>query len=469
MLKRPGVAMSRHTIVRKYVSSYRSKLWIVLIAINLLIMFVHLFFVFTNKDDQYKKQQRKQPPSQPKITLQNSLEGEEVGLEEKFGFLRTAQKELQEGTDTLKHGSRNLPGHVTQAFVHRGDDWDNLVSSWPVCLSTQASVDLLFWVGEHVKTWSGPVSVAVYVPDSDLYVAMKMIEMMLSCNAGVRKQVSFHLIYPARFPPKGVNIQDSRRLEFGCDQLEMYNEYLLSEMNGTLQSRVAMQHLLYPQNLLRNVARDSCKTDYVFTPDVDMILVPGIDHHIKSFLNRADTKQCTRCAFVIPTYEISTEALQNPVDKAELLWFLKNKMARRFHIKTFKPNQANSHLKLWERSGKEPKGKKDKQNQVPGDSLMMEANGTLKVLYDITTWQNFWEPVYMAPADVPRFDERFVGYGCTRSSQVYEMHVSGFRWRMLNDAFLCHRGFQDKRARHLWSQINRNFKLYQVLLGGKSK
>ncbi|XP_066966896.1 beta-1,4-glucuronyltransferase 1-like isoform X2 [Macrobrachium rosenbergii] len=442
-----------------------STVWVLLFVINLLVMFVNLGFVFNNKQDQQQKlqgrpRQQLAPPHQPHSPNESP---HKLMVQENFAVLRGARGDSPQKMETLKNDSRTMPAHETHTFALRGDDWEDLISSWPVCLSTQASADLLFWIGEHIKTWSGPMSVAVYVPDSDFYVAVKMIEVLLSCSEDIRRRVSFHVTYPAEFPPKAMPLHNHKLLGYSCDQLEMYNEYLLSEMNGTLQSRLPMDQFLYPQNLLRNIARDSCKTDYVFTPDVDMVLVAGgIDVHLKSFLDRPDTRRCRKCAFVIPAYEISTEAPHNPVDKAELLLFLKNKLARRFHAKVFKPNQANSQLKLWERpSGKELKGKKDRKLEAPSDSLMREANGTLRVLYDVTTWQNFWEPVYVARATVPSFDERFVGYGCTRSSQIYEMHVAGFRWRMLNYAFLCHRGFQDKRARDLWGQINRNFKLYQ--------
>ncbi|XP_064118810.1 beta-1,4-glucuronyltransferase 1-like isoform X2 [Macrobrachium nipponense] len=454
--------------------------WVLLVLINLLVMFVNLGYVFTNKQEQQQQQHNQNLQGHPRLLGHHRQQQpyyapnespNKLMVQENFALLRGALRDSPQNMETLKNDSRTMPAHETHTFALRGDDWEDLISSWPVCLSTQASADLLFWVGEHIKTWSGPMSVAVYVPDSDFYVAMKMIEVLLSCSEDVRRRVSFHVTYPAEFPPKAMPLDNPKLLAHGCDQLEMYNEYLLSEMNGTLQSRQPAGQFLYPQNLLRNIARDNCKTDYVFTPDVDMVLVAGgIDVHLKSFLDRPDARRCRKCAFIIPAYEISTEAPHNPVDKSELLLFLKkNKLARRFHVKIFKPNQANSQLKLWERptAGKELKGKKDRkqqqqqQQEALQDSLMREANGTLRVLYDVTTWQNFWEPVYVARAPVPPFDERFVGYGCTRSSQIYEMHVAGFSWRVLNDAFLCHRGFQDRRARELWGQINRNFNLYQ--------
>ena len=66
-----------------------------------------------------------------------------------------------------------------------------------------------------------------------------------------------------------------------------------------------------------------------------------------------------------------------------------------------------------------------------------------------------YEPIYIAHADTPQFDERFIGFGMTRNSQVrrdegfgntswqvYEMYVAGYDFHILNNAFTSHWGFQ---------------------------
>lgn len=365
------------------------------------------------------------------------------------------ESDPQANVKKSSEGASEPSPYDTHTFVMKGVEWQNITEAWPVCLSTQTSVDLLFWVGEQVKAWTGPLSVTVFVPDSDFTIAVNMIRVLQYCHINIKKHVSFHVTYPSEFPPRYVPIERTRSLDYTCEQLEAYNEGLVAELNGTLLMK-GIGVDLYPQNLLRNVARDSCQSAYVFTPDVDMVPVVGMADQMRSFLNRKDVRECKSCAFVVPTYEIHTDALRNPANKRELLQYLKKKWARRFHIKTFNPNQANSQLGIWETLGitRKMKGKAK-------DSLMKTVNGTLKVLYDVTSWKNLWEPVYVAEATVPPFDERFIGYGCTRSSQVYEMHLAGYRWKMLNEAFLCHRGFQGKRPKSMWPQMNRNFILYQ--------
>lgn len=76
-----------------------------------------------------------------------------------------------------------------------------------------------------------------------------------------------------------------------------------------------------------------------------------------------------------------------------------------------------------------------------------------------------YEPLYVARADTPPFDERFIGFGMTRNTQVvnselcyglysavqvYEMYVAGYSFQVLNNAFTSHRGFQTLKTRPAW-------------------
>merc|ERR1712059_178543 len=48
------------------------------------------------------------------------------------------------------------------------------------------------------------------------------------------------------------------------------------------------------------------------------------------------------------------------------------------------------------------------------------------------------------------FDERFIGFGMTRNTQVYEMYVAGYSFHVLNNAFTSHHGFQSAKSRPAW-------------------
>ena len=63
----------------------------------------------------------------------------------------------------------------------------------------------------------------------------------------------------------------------------------------------------------------------------------------------------------------------------------------------FELNQKPSNLSVWEK--------------IPeGDSL--------SIAYMVDQYRFMYEPIYVARSDSPPFDERFVGYGMTRNTQV---------------------------------------------------
>jgi len=63
----------------------------------------------------------------------------------------------------------------------------------------------------------------------------------------------------------------------------------------------------------------------------------------------------------------------------------------------FSLNQKPSNLSLWEKLPQEE---------------------SLSVAYKISRYRLMYEPVYVSRPDVPQYDERFIGYGMTRNTQV---------------------------------------------------
>ena len=68
-------------------------------------------------------------------------------------------------------------------------------------------------------------------------------------------------------------------------------------------------------------------------------------------------------------------------------------------------NQRNSNLEKWE-----------------NDSDF----STLEVMYDIPKYKQYWEPPLILHKLAPSFDERFIGYGFTRSSHVRSSQFFAF-------------------------------------------
>ena len=280
-------------------------------------------------------------------------------------------------------------------FSEVGSDWPQLSRSRLVCLGAQTSLDRLYELIELVTAWSGPMSISVFVPDIELALGLKYIQYLRSCYPAIRRQVSFHLTYPADHPGLQDLSSDQQLDRLDCGQPKQVLDLLLEQRDEEMLGwRTSYP---YPQNLLRNLAKKGCQTNYTYIPDIDMVPSPEMDLQLETFLERND---CTQCAFVIPTYEISLNSSHLPRTKTELVQFVKEKEARQFHIEIWPANQQPSDLPRWEK--------------IP-------ETDEVGVAYEVSKYKLTYEPIYVSRGDTPAFDERFIGFGFTRNSQVMNM------------------------------------------------
>lgn len=56
-------------------------------------------------------------------------------------------------------------------------------------------------------------------------------------------------------------------------------------------------------------------------------------------------------------------------------------------------------------------------------------SGKVYVSHDVTNFEFLYEPFYVAKDIVPAHDERFMGYGYTRNTQVWISHTGIIFWR----------------------------------------
>ena len=104
-------------------------------------------------------------------------------------------------------------------------------------------------------------------------------------------------------------------------------------------------------------------------------------------------------------HEISINSTHLPSNKTELLQFVKDKQARQFHQALYSINQKSSNLKKWEK--------------IP-------ETEEIDVAYKVEKYIFKYEPLYIAKGDTPAFDERFIGFGMTRNTQVgMNMRMTG--------------------------------------------
>jgi len=201
---------------------------------------------------------------------------------------------------------------------------------------------------------------------------------------------------------------------------------------------------VYPQNHMRNVARKGCPSTYVLLLDVDIVPTQDMAKSLATFLRLPSVERCHRCAYVLPTYELDVSAIF-PRNKKQLAALEDAGRAQPFHHKAFRYNQFASNLTRWR-----------------------ETTETEQVIvsHNVTNYEFFYEPFYIARDDVAPHDERFLGYGFTRNTQVYEMALAGWSFQVLSPIFSIHWGLQMKQRRQPnWrkTQMDANRRLFDVI------
>ncbi|NWV72641.1 B4GA1 glucuronyltransferase, partial [Dasyornis broadbenti] len=134
-----------------------------------------------------------------------------------------------------------------------------------------------------------------------------------------------------------------------------------------------------------------------------------------------------RVVFVLPAFEVRL-GLRPPGTKAELLRLWDAGDARPFYGTLCPRCQAPTAFGRWRALPPPPR---------------------LRVAYE-APWRDPWEPFFVAPArGVPPFDERFLQVTLlSPSPQACELHVAGFRFAVLDGAFVAHRGFKEPGGFH---------------------
>ena len=290
-----------------------------------------------------------------------------------------------------------------KSFIVTGDDWNALSKERRLCLGAQTSIDKSFWVLDTLENWSGPFSIAIFTPDYEYHVSMKYIEYLRHCFPKVRKQFSFHICYPHDHIIKENEHLNRIAIEdFSCNHPK---DVLLNFLEQGKKDVGPIERAKYPQNLMRNLAKNGCQTEYTFVPDIDMIPTPGMDLELEKFLSSAKVERCTKCVFIVPNYEIHSNVTEMPKTKDELVKLNRTGLARPFHEKVYNNNQLASNLSRW---------------------IAIPTAEKMGVAYNVTKYVFLYEPIYVARATTPQFDERFIGFGMTRNTQarlLYEISI----------------------------------------------
>lgn len=304
--------------------------------------------------------------------------------------------------------------------VLSGDKFIELSEKYTVTIATQSSLEKLHSLAEVSQHWTGPISVSVFILREEFLLTELYIAYLRQCFHHVRDQISFHLVYPRDYPP--INYSNSIfNYKYSCKAPDAVLSEILKHRNS--RTTELKNKMSYPQNHLRNHARRNCKTPNIFLTDVDIIPSIGMADVLDAFLRKSKCEKL--CAYVIPVYEMSKN-VTFPQNKSEMIKLANNGLARPFHQKIYADGHVATNYSRWEKN--------------TGD-----VKAAVHVNHNVTRCTNWYEPFYVAHDTVPDYDDRFVGYGFTRNTQVYEMIAAGYQFQVLSPIFACHWGLQTRK------------------------
>lgn len=303
-------------------------------------------------------------------------------------------------------------------------------------LVTQTTVNHAHYLGPLSERWRGPMAVTVFALRRDLPLVVEVLVQMRRCMPALRFNTSFHLVYPLN--SRGPQPPDQEPTVAG-DQVpkaaagHMFSSPSCDALPDQLRSlRFPENYALgvsYPVNLLRNVARRNSQTEFVLVLDVDLLPNDGLHESFVDFAreNRlfVESHRDDKTVYVAPAFEVR-DGVPSPRDKASLLQRVEAMDARPFYLELCWKCQKHTDYEAWQR---EPPGQR------------------LAVLFEVL-WRDPWEPFYFGRNSAPLYDERFRQYGFNRISQVCELHVSGYKFSVLNNAFVVHQGLKTASSFH---------------------
>lgn len=172
-------------------------------------------------------------------------------------------------------------------YVHRfykGEGFSLDMEARDVTLSVHTTADHLADLVELATTWQGPMSISIFAPGSDAAFTDDAIDGMRLCWPVLRDTVNFHLIYPKEFP---ANMSTAGAFAYlPCKDITRRLMTFKSVMQADYKSAdyKMVNSIVYPHNLMRNIARQGALTEFVFSIDLGMIPSPNLR---KSFVKFA--------------------------------------------------------------------------------------------------------------------------------------------------------------------------------------
>uniref|UniRef100_A0A8D2JMM7 LARGE xylosyl- and glucuronyltransferase 2 n=1 Tax=Sciurus vulgaris TaxID=55149 RepID=A0A8D2JMM7_SCIVU len=176
-----------------------------------------------------------------------------------------------------------------------------------VTLVAQLSMDRLQMLEALCRHWPGPMSLALYLTDTEAQQFLRFVEASPVLSA--RQDVAYHVVY--REGP------------------------------------------LYPVNQLRNVALAQALTPYVFLSDIDFLPAYSLYDYLRASIEQLELGGRRKAALVVPAFETLRYRFSFPSSKAELLALLDAGSLYTFRYHEWPQGHAPTDYARW-REAQEP-------------------------------------------------------------------------------------------------------------------
>ncbi|KAJ8969235.1 hypothetical protein NQ317_008121 [Molorchus minor] len=279
-----------------------------------------------------------------------------------------------------------------------------------VTYATHVTADFVSYIPELIRHWDGLISVAAFVPDTDVALVMERINQYCYCLPGMSR-VSVHIVYHKKLPPSRRDIYFTRPLNCKVDdssKLETYRSF---------DDRVT-----YPINVCRNAARTASLTEHVIVSDIQLLPSENLGRKFWDMMQTFAFTECPHKVFVVPIFEIEETVQDIPRTKRELVQLIRQGKAVYFHKLVCSHCQKFPGIESW-------------METDPGDVVTPLLTARREVPY------HRWEPIYIGTKDEPFYNEKLSWEGLQDKmlqESMLEMCLIGYKFVILDGAFLVH-------------------------------
>ncbi|KAG0724363.1 Beta-1,4-glucuronyltransferase 1 [Chionoecetes opilio] len=318
-----------------------------------------------------------------------------------------------------------------------------------VTYTTHTTPEMISHVGELAARWSGPLSVAVFVPGTDFCLAASRVAYLRACGpVEVREQVSWHFFWPHDSPPAAnwLLVVDERTCDCNAE-----------ETTASLRSFRTEEVLPYPVNVARNIARTAAPTWHVLPSDVELYPSEGLAQQFLTMISRVTEGLEVRAAsvsprvYVVPVFEVASVV---PATKEELIHQYRRHDAVYFHRHVCGHCQRFPAIAEW--------------FMQPGSPGTVKTFSVVKREFPY----HRWEPIYICTKHEPFYDERLSWEGLQdKMTQMHELCLLDYNLVILDRAFLVHAPGIKRRSKkkvkdQTWREpfVAKNSKTYDKIM-----